>query len=333
MDMCNYLYVPHLESLRILRTRRHTLEQDLEEQREEMRLNVLLSREKTTRFLGSAYNGIMTQRKAAFRLSAPKIDQKFKNAVIDYLGAKDTKIRESRQCNIIGMCMVEDIKAAQLVLEDLGGDELAMLFGGEELVLSDPRNSIALYRNFKEAFDEGTIVIVPISPAAEHTTVRWACALVDESKRKHMALCHSGCILRWGDLDGRELNFFSNTRPGRRFLYFRFILAYLLAKRHRHVEFVHKVDRGEISWEIPGRYLNKSLLRAVGQNVSGTPLPPSIYEDYTFESDEKFGNADLILAARIRAFDLYTIKEAERKSKLDTWSSSDEEDSDEEEEE
>lgn len=54
-------------------------------------------------------------------------------------------------------------------------------------------------------------------------------------------------------------------------------------------------------WASPGPYLEKSMLCSLARNISGVELPPPLYEDTTFKSDQPAGSPeDLLLASSLR---------------------------------
>lgn len=81
------------------------------------------------------------------------------------------------------------------------------------------------------------------------------------------------------DLDERELTFVGETRPARRFLYFRFIITYIFHKRNGDTGFAKKIENIQNFWPTPGPYLRKSMLISLARNVSGYDIPPKILEE------------------------------------------------------
>lgn len=67
------------------------------------------------------------------------------------------------------------------------------------------------------------------------------------------------------------------------------------------MEWVEAVEARKVFWASPGPYLEKSTLKALGRNISGVELPPSLYENETFESNAPPTiNDDALLAGRLR---------------------------------
>jgi hypothetical protein len=85
------------------------------------------------------------------------------------------------------------------------------------------------------------------------------------------------------DLDGQELSFLNDNRPARRYLYFRYIISYLTARKEGNEEWTGDLEIRGTLWASPGKYLRKSLLRVLAKEVSDTVLPESLTEQTTFE--------------------------------------------------
>lgn len=97
----------------------------------------------------------------------------------------------------------QDVKAAHIVPKSLTSQELAYLYGVEEVVLNDPRNgmlfnfvslikkltgrmkALLLHQNIEKALDSARIVIIPI-PSPKTTTTSWQLLLIDQSSRNQM---------------------------------------------------------------------------------------------------------------------------------------------------
>lgn len=84
------------------------------------------------------------------------------------------------------------------------------------------------------------------------------------------------------DLDGRELKFLKDNRPRRRYLYFRFIISYLNARKLGFSDVAAKIGKRPF-WPSGGDYLNRSTLRTLARYVSGADIPESLVEANTFD--------------------------------------------------
>ncbi|CRG92559.1 Pc12g04220 [Talaromyces islandicus] len=199
--------------------------------------------------------------------------------------------------------------------------------------LSDPEIGITLYQTIEEALDQGAIVIIP-KPVGDET--RWECVLVDKSKANHTAIDLPTGDIKWRDLDHQELEFKSETRPARRYLYFRFIITVIHAKRTGNEEFISQLQQKDKFWASPGRYLQRATIVALARNISGLDLPESIYNDTTFPdaiSDQEAQDTAMILASDLRAAYVESVKKSEERCNLDdiVTESEDESDSDDDE--
>ena len=120
----------------------------------------------------------------------------------------------------------------------------------------------------------------------ENSTTRWGVSYSLKSPRCALFLTSRQ------DLDGRELTFLTDNRPARRFLYFRFIITYIHATISGNTRFTDKVENKTEFWASPGEYLRRSTLVSLARNISGLKLPPSLYDDNTFETPDESTNED-----------------------------------------
>ncbi|KAL4788728.1 hypothetical protein BJX76DRAFT_3880 [Aspergillus varians] len=295
------------KTLTVHKRHERTLEDDLDEQTATKRQRTA-GEEPDPDFLHRAYASTMVSRvmAASAKQRVTKFDQsKFKREVIKYYTPEENIRTEHVWCHILGKWVYhKGVKAAHIVPKSLSGDELAHLFGVGEILLEDPRNGITLLSALEERLDQGVIAIVPMSGGFEVPT-RWKCILIDESKAKNFIWdappTQSHELIHLGDLDGKELEFLTDNRPARRFLYFRFVISYLYAKRKGTITITDKVGKTKF-WPTIGRYLNRSTLVTLARCISGCELPQSIIEGQTFEpkdmdDHQRSKDAGLILAA------------------------------------
>ena len=87
-------------------------------------------------------------------------------------------------------------------------------------------NGLFLNRVIEEAWDKGWVAVVP-DETVEATPTEWKLGLLNDSVRDHMVSYGT----RFRDLDGRSLRFLNRNRPARRYLYLRFVMAYLHAAK------------------------------------------------------------------------------------------------------
>ena len=128
----------------------------------------------------------------------------------------------------------------------------------------------------------------------------------------------------------KELTFRTLRRPAKRFLYFRFIITYINAKRLGNTQFTEAVEGRERFWASPGPYLRKSTLIALARNISGIELPSTLIKDQTFEtpgdlSARQSEDTNLLLSAQLRDAIILSAGNAERDEDIDM----DEDDTDE----
>lgn len=110
------------------------------------------------------------------------------------------------------------------------------------------------------------------------------------------------------ELDGRVLTFLNDNRPRRRYLYFRFIISYLQAKKLQLADVTEKVEAKRF-WPSEGAYLHKSTLKTLARCVSGSELPGDLAEN-TFEDSinpARDGQAGMIIAADLQHDQLATV--------------------------
>lgn len=99
------------------------------------------------------------------------------------------------------------------------------------------------------------------------------------------------------------MTFVSDNRPRRRYLYFRFIIAYLNAKSRGANDAVAKKVEATHFWPSAGEYLNRSTLVTLARCVSGSDLPKSLVQDKTFDSGDtstRDADAGTVLGADVR---------------------------------
>ncbi|KAJ9234939.1 hypothetical protein DTO169E5_6406 [Paecilomyces variotii] len=208
-------------------------------------------------------------------------------------------------CHLTGWEDSGYVKAAYLVPKSLAGEEIGYLFKTKELVRFDPRSGISLHSRIEAGLDDGSIAIVPVPEDNSGEGTRWKCILVDDSRKKLVCLVKGDTLIRWEDLDGKELTFLTSNRPSRRFLCFRFIVTYLHAKNSGNTSFIEKVEDRARFWASPGPYLQYSTLISLARNICGCcELPPSLLEDTTFKSadmeDDHDDDINIMLSVQLR---------------------------------
>ncbi|EEQ32089.1 hypothetical protein McanCB56680_005637 [Microsporum canis] len=311
-------YTPAIRELKIIKRQFRTIEADVEEERE-----VDLKRQKCAKdanldFLERAYTATMVTRvmgASSLKSSSSFSQKEFRKGVIKYLGAKnDSEGTERAWCHITGMWHDSDnIKAAHIVPKALRGDELKHLFGVGEVVLEDPRNGITLWKTLEKGLDNGTIAIIPVPSTNECEPTKWKCVLVDQSLRNQTWAYSFGVVHKWEELDGKELTFLTDNRPARRYLYFRFVVTYLYAKKRGNIQWAENIESRKVLWASMGPYLAKSTLISLGRSISGFDLPAALVEGKTFDcpSPTPAPEEELALSASLRTAMIESVRATE----------------------
>ncbi|KAJ5578387.1 uncharacterized protein N7459_007351 [Penicillium hispanicum] len=292
-----------VSTLSILKRQRILLVEDLEDAVESKRQR--LRRPSDDGLLERAYRDTIIPRvmNASAKQRAKPFDQsRFRKEVNQYYGIKEHCEHNTSWCQVLGLMIPKsNVKAAHLVPKSFTADEVAHLFGVGEVVLSDPRNALSLYSTVEVLLDKGVIAVVPI-PGKMTAPTTWRCVVLDESKGKDMVYNHgNGIYTRVEDLDGRVLQFLNDNRPRRRYLYFRFIISYLQAKKLQLADVTEKVEAKRF-WPSEGAYLHKSTLKTLARCVSGSELPDDLTEN-TFEDSTnpaRDSQAGMIIAADLQ---------------------------------
>jgi hypothetical protein len=82
-------------------------------------------------------------------------------------------------------------------------------------------------------------------------------------------------------------------------LYCRFIITIINAQRANNTPFLQRLEGKEVFWASPGSYLRRSTLVSLARNISGLELPPSLYNETTFEETELDARRDQDAAAQL----------------------------------
>ena len=237
---------------------------------------------------------------------------KFRKICQDYLAAGQGEgpiEEESTFCHVLGWQAWSLVKCAHIVPFCFNSTELSYMFGADDAALHSCRNGLFLNRVIEKGWDNGWVAIVP-DETVDRTPTEWKIILLNESVRNDMVHKNKeGKITRYGDFDGQRLKFLNDNRPARRYLYFRYVMAYLHAAKSKYPNFREKVPSGTM-WASPGKpdgYLRKSVLRALAQRVGDTALPQDLLAAGTFvDTEPESGRpiedqkAVIELSARIR---------------------------------
>ncbi len=171
-----------------------------------------------------------------------------------------------------------DVKAAQLVPYAIGEVNAAYLFGldpdkGYEAVWSTA-NGLLLYDEIEEAFDAARLVIIPDGEYQDELKV----VVLDEAILNR-EIRGTGLLFR--DIDGHRLEFKTDARPGRRYLYLHTLLS--LFRRKRVVvegwqRDFKKVGPGQV-WGTPGQWLRRSIVKALAYEIGDISGLEDVLED------------------------------------------------------
>ena len=241
-------------------------------------------------------------------LKGPRLERKqFAEIVHEYLGTE--RRHPARQtykfCNVLGYWKYAYIKCAHIIPFSFHTKELSHMFGSDEPSLTSRKNGLSLHKTIEEAFENCWVTIVPLDSVAS-TPTEWKVVLLNPAIKDTVFWIDSPppftkeTTWRWRDIDGRKLTFLNDNRPARRFLYMRYILAWLHAEDNKWAGFKEKVPPGEV-WASPNKpdgYLRKSILLDLGK-MTGDRLPQDLISAGAFE-DVDTSNAVYDTVAGIR---------------------------------
>ncbi|KAJ5549849.1 hypothetical protein N7535_002208 [Penicillium sp. DV-2018c] len=217
---------------------------------------------------------------------------RFKKDVNKYYSTVDSNDGTAHWCHVIGGFFDKTfVKAAHIVPKSLDREELAHLFGDEDVVISLPQNALSLHHKVESLLDRGDIAIVPM-PGTFTAPTEWRCIVLNESLNMDVIYTSDGYtegetpfVLRVKDLDNRPLKFLSDNRPRRRYLYLRFLISYMWGKRASVAGVEQKVESNRF-WPSAGSYLQRSTLQTLARCVSGCEIPEYLTAEQTFTSSE-----------------------------------------------
>ncbi|KAJ5888350.1 hypothetical protein N7495_008391 [Penicillium taxi] len=259
--------------------------------------------------LERAYRDTIIQRvmNATGKQTAQKFDQsEFKKNVNEYYNVSDG---QKTYCHVLALWLDKSqVKAAHLIPKSMSPDELAHIFGDNDVVTSLPQNGLSLHHKVESLLDKGDIVIIPMLGKAMNPTA-WRVVVLNSALdgdivwQKDRRDGEKPEITRVRDLDGKVLIFRNDNRPRRRYLYFRFIVSYMWQKRRQTANsmdvLAEKTDARKF-WPSGGSYLQKSTLQTLARCISGCEIPDDLIGNQTFDESsdpEKDVQAGMILAA------------------------------------
>ncbi|KAL8670168.1 MAG: hypothetical protein Q9168_005282 [Polycauliona sp. 1 TL-2023] len=219
----------------------------------------------------------------------------FKEKVAHYLDSrKPDTMYKSYYCNLLGEHIYTaspGIKCAHIVPFPFDNCRFfAYIFGTEDAMLRSPRNGLMLFEPIEEAFDKGEIAILPHGSIDQRPTewkvVVLQIALLDKVCYTNPA---TGETTTWRAIHNKSLSWRNDNRPARRYLYFRYILAWLAARREGYPDWQAKMPSGT-AWTSPDKpsgYLRSSILRVLASKVGdATTLPEDMIIEGGFDDPD-----------------------------------------------
>ncbi|OAA59864.1 hypothetical protein SPI_06062 [Niveomyces insectorum RCEF 264] len=186
----------------------------------------------------------------------PAMGKRFRAELIKAYGAED-ELSDDIWCPVSQKYIEKSVAvAAHIVKFNIGELVARALFGEDEKHIWNSRNGLVLHKNFKRLLDEAKAVILPASDAEDETDFIFF--LLDQN----IGRLHSRVTAE--DLHGRKLQFLTEFRPRKRYLYFKFVMSLLRRRRGEVPGFLDDLERlpspGKALWCSPGPYLKQSIL-------------------------------------------------------------------------
>ena len=142
MERLDELYAPIMGELDIILKQRRTLGLDIQEAYEDSgQKHANAAPEHSIEIMERVYTSRVAEVLSACEREKWYFNQsEFRRGVIEYLNARHPEESGAIWCHLTGWAIKDNVKTAHLVPKTLCGEELAYLFGVDEVVLSDPRN-------------------------------------------------------------------------------------------------------------------------------------------------------------------------------------------------
>ncbi|KAI9880842.1 MAG: hypothetical protein M1830_010437 [Pleopsidium flavum] len=256
--------------------------------------------------LAAAYAELLTQSfknaesPAGWQVRSEHQHNSWKMRLRDYYDAYDPSNPDYLWCPIL-QGYDSNCVAAHIVPHSIGYRNAGYLFGepddGMDLIWS-MKNGLIMASYLEKQFDRGAFILVPI-PTQLNEPTRWKFVLMDEAIAPHRIVSISP--LTWKQLDGRELQFKNNQRPGSRYLYYHYVSTLLRYVRFEKPGWAEKrisLPTGKI-WATPGLYLRKSMLKQLA-NVLGYFDADDLFDEGTFEGkDGETAQEERVMAEEI----------------------------------
>ena len=216
----------------------------------------------------------------------PMSRKSFRKAVIAHLESERPRPDGAEYprelfCQVLGYLPEASIKCAHIVPFSFASRELEYLFGVGDSALWSNRNGMMLNKVIEGAFDNGWVAIIP-DGSVDSTPTEWKIVLLNNQKRENTVytdpITHN--TIRFKGIDGKRLRFCNENRPARRYLYFRYIMAYIHASKEKFPDLRTKLPPGRI-WASPNKpdgYLRSSALQMLAIRIGDTPLPTDLVD-------------------------------------------------------
>lgn len=198
--------------------------------------------------------------------------------------------------------MSEAMTAAHIVSYAVGEVNASYIFGlpqaqGYEAIWSY-KNGLLLQTQIENAFDAAQIVIVPIEDSSDEFKL----VVLDESLLAKNAYFGGP---KYQDLHDRKLEFITDSRPGKRFLYFQCLIT--LFRRFRHGVEGYEKDQEKIKmgqvWGKPGKWISQGILRALALEIGDIARLDTAIEgvlDVSSLADKLVAEKDRTVAVQVR---------------------------------
>ena len=241
--------------------------------------------------------------------------ERFEKDAIDYYSSRFAE-ESFLWCPVArGYSGDDEVQTVHLVHYNTGESACEYLFGkaaNHQGHLMDPSNNLMLPETFKNALDRGQMIIVPaclgdIDPESgkivnESDTEPYKIRLLDLSwKKSPSGEDSSRCQARNYQVDGRILDFKTDTRPKKMYLWYRALTTILLRQRCKVPGWEHDVEAlGHGTWTSPGESLRRSTMTAIMKHVGFIDDPePILMLGPTLEGDPTETPNDMMIADRV----------------------------------
>lgn len=215
----------------------------------------------------------------------------FQHRVRTFLGSKITYEGGTPYywCNVLGQWLPSRTVTAHIVPQCFRRRHMGRIFGSSESPFESKRNGLSLVPDIGKKFDSSDIAIVPVNIGKNPT--EWKLVVLNPAILDKTFFSDCGgrmtgkSLWYWRDVDGRSLTFVNTNRPARRYLYFRYLMTWIYARKQDDWRgFETGVPPNKV-WATPNKprgYLKSSILRDLACRV-GDKLPEDLVRLGEFE--------------------------------------------------